>query len=126
MTETFEEKIGFDELLKTMRVINSKNKQQKLGDCINYELEDLMQSINEYNKGGKIVIEIAIGIEEKNELNLQAIVKTTKPKGKIPKNPYYRDQKGQLYLDDPNQLKLISSKQVYELGLTNKEGVIND
>lgn len=126
MTETFEEKIGFDELLKTMRVINSKNKQQKLGDCINYELEDLMQSINEYNKGGKIVIEIAIGIEEKNELNLQAVVKTTKPKGKIPKNPYYRDQKGQLYLDDPNQLKLISSKQVYELGLTNKEGVIND
>lgn len=126
MTETFEEKIGFDELLKTMRVINSKNKQQKLGDCINYELEDLMQSINEYNKGGKIVIEIAIGIEEKNELNLQAVVKTTKPKGKIPKNPYYRDQKGQLYLDDPNQLKLISSRQVYELGLTNKEGVIND
>lgn len=119
MTKTFEEKIGFDELLKTMRVINSKNKQQKLGDCINYELEDLMQSINEYNKGGKIVIEIAIGIEEKNELNLQAVVKTTKPKGKFPKNPYYRDQKGQLYLDDPNQLKLVSL--IFKLLLTKRE-----
>lgn len=85
-----------------------------------------MQSINEYNKGGKIVIEIGIGIEEKNELNLQAVVKTTKPKGKIPKNPFYRDQKGQLYLDDPNQLKLISSRQVYDLTETHQKGAIND
>lgn len=121
-----EENIGFKELLKTVRVINSKNKQQKLGDCIDFELEDLMQSVNEYNKGGKIVIEIGIGIEEKNELNLQAIVKTSKPKGKIPKNPFYRDQKGQLYLDDPNQLKLISSRQVYDLQETHQKGATND
>lgn len=121
-----EEKIGFLQLLKTVRVINSKNKQQKLGDCIDFELDDLMQSINEYNKGGKIVIEIGIGIEEKNELNLQAVVKTTKPKGKIPKNPFYRDQKGQLYLDDPNQLKLILSRQVYDLTETHQKGAIND
>lgn len=121
-----EEKIGFEQLLKTVRVINSKNKQQKLGDCINFELDDLMQAINEYNKGGKITIEIGIGIEEKNELSLQAIVKTTKPKGKIPKNPFYRDQKGQLYLDDPNQLKLISSRQVYDLTETHQKGAKND
>ena len=124
-----EEKIGFEQLLKTVRVINSKNKQQKLGDCINFELDDLMQAINEYNKGGKITIEIGIGIEEKNELSLQAIVKTTKPKGtkgKIPKNPFYRDQKGQLYLDDPNQLKLISLRQVYDLTETHQKGAKND
>ena len=71
-----------------------------------------MQSINEYNKGGKITIEIGIGVEEKNELSIQATVKTTKPKGKIPKNPYYRDQKGNLYMDDPNQLKIFSTRKV--------------
>lgn len=110
-----DEAIGFCELLKTIRVINSKTKQCKLGECIDFELNDLMQAINEYNKGGKITIEINIGIEEKNELSLEATVKTKKPKGKTPKNPFYRNQKGQLYLDDPNQMKLISSRQVYNL-----------
>jgi hypothetical protein len=123
----FEEKIGFSELLKTVRVLNSKNKQQKLGDCVDFELDDLMQAINEYNKGGKITIEIGIEIEEKNELSLKATVKTNKPKGKVPKNPFYRDQKGQLYLDDPNQLKLISPRQVYDLQETHQKGAkVND
>lgn len=120
-----EEKIGFSELLKTIRVLNSKNKQCKLGECIDFELDDLMQAVNEYNKGGKITIEIGIGIEEKNELSLQAVVKTSKPKGKIPRNPFYRDQKGQLYLDDPNQLKLIPRK-VVEIQETHQKGAIND
>ena len=117
-----DDKIGFGELLKTLRVINSKNKQCKLGECIDFELDDLMQAVNEYNKGGKIAIEITIGIEEKNELSLQATVKTTKPKGKIPKNPFFRDQKGGLYLDDPTQLKLIDARKVVEI----ERGAIND
>lgn len=96
-----------------------------MGECIDFELDDLMQAVNEYNKGGKITIEIGIGIEEKNELSLQATVKTSKPKGKIPKNPFYRDQKGQLYLDDPNQLRLIPRK-VVEIQETHAKGAIND
>jgi hypothetical protein len=64
-----EQTVGFKELLLTTRVIDSKNRQCKLGKCIDYELQDLMQAINEYNKGGKINIEICIGVEEKNELN---------------------------------------------------------
>ena len=118
--------VGFKELLQTVRVIDSKNRQCKLGKCIDYELDDLMQSINEYKKVGKITIEIAIGIEEKNELSIQGSVKTSKPKGKTPKNPYYRDQKGHLYMDDPNQLKLISTRQVYDLQETHQKGALND
>ena len=114
-------KVGFKELLQTLRVIDSKNRQTKLGKCIDYEMEDLMQAINEYSKGGKVTIKICIGIEDKNELNLLATVKTSKPKGKIPRNPYYRDQKGQLYLDDPNQLKLFSTRQVVDLQEATKE-----
>lgn len=119
MPEEIEEQtVGFKELLLTTRVINSKNRQCKLGECIDFELEDLMQAINEYNKGGKITIEIGIGIEEKNEISIQANVKTQKPKGKIPKNPYFRDQRGKLYMDDPNQLKIFSTKNVVDI----KEG----
>lgn len=121
-----EQTVGFKELLLTTRTIDSKNRQVKLGKCIDFELDDLMQAINEYNKGGKITIEINIGIEEKNELSIQANVKTSKPKGKIPKNPYFRDQKGHLYMDDPNQLKLISSRQVFDLQETHQKGAIND
>ncbi len=121
-----EQAIGFKELLMTTRTIDSKNRQVKLGKCIDFELEDLMQAINEYNKGGKINIEITIGIEEKNELSIQATVKTSKPKGKTPKNPYYRDQKGNLYMDDPNQLKIFSSKTVVDIAETHQKGAVND
>lgn len=117
--------IGFKELLTTTRVIDSKNRQCKLGKCIDYELEDLMQAINEYNKGGKLTIEIQIGVEERNELSIQSTVKTSKPKGKIPKNPYYRDQKGNLYMDDPNQLKIFSTPKVTSIQEMKGE-VIND
>lgn len=123
---TDDQTVGFKELLLTTRVIDSKNRQVKLGKCIDFELEDLMQSINEYNKGGKITIEIGIGVEEKNELSIQATVKTTKPKVKIPKNPYYRDQKGNLYMDDPNQLKIFSTRKVVEIQETHQKGAIND
>lgn len=114
--------VGFKELLMTTRVIDSKNRQCKLGKCIDFELEDLMQAINEYNKGGKITIDIAIGVEEKNELSIQATVKTSKPKGKIPRNPYYRDQKGRLYMDDPNQIKLFNTRTVVDIKETHQKG----
>lgn len=120
-----QETVGFQELLSVLRVIDSRNKQTKLGKCIDYELEDLMQAINEYNKGGKLVVEINIGIEDKNELSFQAVVKTVKPKGKIPKNPLYMDRKGQLYLDDPDQLRLFSPS-VVNMNNTNEKGAVND
>lgn len=123
---TDDQTVGFKELLLTTRVIDSKNRQVKLGKCIDFELEDLMQAINEYNKGGKITIEIGIGVEEKNELSIQATVKTTKPKGKIPKNPYYRDQKGNLYMDDPNQMKLFSTRPVVDIKEIHQKGAVND
>lgn len=110
-----ENPIGFAEISKTARVVNSRDRTMKLSDCIDFELKDLMQKVNEYNKGGKLTITIDIGIAEKNELNIQAEVKTTAPKGKKPSNPFYRDSKGELYLDDPNQMHLINPQAVRNL-----------
>lgn len=110
-----ENPIGFAEIAKTVRTVNSKDRTMKLSDCIDFELKGLMQKVNEYNKGGKLTITIDIGIAEKNELNIQAEVKTTAPKGKKPSNPFYRDSKGELYLDDPNQMHLIDPQVVRNL-----------
>lgn len=110
-----ENPIGFTEIIQTVRTVNSKDRTMKLKDCIDFELKGLMQKVNEYNKGGKITITIDIGIAEKNELNIQAEVKTNAPKGKKPSNPFYRDSKGELYLDDPNQMHLIDPKVVRNL-----------
>lgn len=107
--------IGFTEIIATIRTVNSKDRTMKLKECIDFELKGLMQKVNEYNKGGKLTIILDIGIAEKNELNIQAEVKTTAPKGKKPNNPFYRDSKGELYLDNPNQMRLIDSQVVRNL-----------
>ena len=110
-----EKPIGFAEIAAITRTVNSKDRTMKLKDCIDFELRELMQKINEYNKGGKLTITLDIGIAEKNELNIQAEVKTQKPKGKKPSNAFYRDNKGELYVDDPNQMHLIDPQTVRNL-----------
>lgn len=115
MSSVTEKPIGFAEIASITRTVNSKDRTMKLKDCIDFELRELMQKINEYNKGGKLTITIDIGIAEKNELNIQAEVKTTKPKGKKPANSFYRDNKGELYIEDPNQMHLIDPQTVRNL-----------
>lgn len=107
-----EQPIGFAEVAELARVINSKDRSMKLSACIDFELNELMQKINEYNKGGKMTITIDIGIAEKNELNIQAEVKTTPPKGKKPSNPFFRDTKGKLYAADPVQPHLFDVAKI--------------
>ena len=115
MSNAVEKPIGFEEIAAITRTVNSKDRTMKLKDCINFELKDLMQKVNEYNKGGKLTITLEIGIGDKNELDFKAEVKATKPKGKKPSNIFYRDHKGELYLDDPNQMHLIDPQVVRNL-----------
>ncbi|DAB04769.1 TPA: hypothetical protein CPT89_01170 [Candidatus Gastranaerophilales bacterium HUM_11] len=110
-----EKPIGFAEIAAMTRTVNSKDRAMKLKDCIDFELKNLLQKVNEYNKGGKLTITLDIGIAEKNELNIQAEVKINAPKGKKPNNSFYRDSKGELYLDDPNQMHLIDPQVVRNL-----------
>lgn len=99
--KVIEQPIGFMDLAAIARVINSKDRAMKLADCIDFELNELMCKINEYNKAGKMTITIDIGIAEKNELDIQAEVKISPPKGKKPSNPFFRDQRGRLFAADP-------------------------
>lgn len=110
-----EKPIGFEEIAATARVVNSKDRTMKLKDCINFELKELMQKVNEYNKSGKLQINIDIGIGEKSELDIQAEVITKKPKGKKPSNTYYRDNKGEIYLDKAEQIHIVSTKEYREM-----------
>lgn len=105
-----EKPIGFTEIAAVARVVNSKDRTMKLKDCIDFELRELMQKINEYNKGGKLTITLDIKIGDKNELDVQAEVATVKPKGKKPTNTFFRDNKGEIYLDVPEQLHVVSTE----------------
>ena len=109
MTEEETKGIGFNELLSTTRVVDSKNRQVKLGKCIDFELSELLQAINKLGKAGSMTIDLKILVGDGNELGIQATVKTKKPNRKTPTNPYYTDVHGNLYLDDPEQLRLFSS-----------------
>ena len=102
-----EKPIGFAEIAATARVVNSKDRTMKL--------KELMQKVNEYNKAGKLQINIDIGIGEKSELDIQAEVITKKPKGKKPSNTYYRDNKGEIYLDVAEQIHIVSTKEYREM-----------
>lgn len=107
-----QDEIKFLELLETIKTVNSKDKTRSLGDCIEDELTEALQKVNEYRKDAEVIIKIKIHSGDRNELNILADVSKKAPKGTIKQNVYYLDSKGGLFLDDPNQLKLIDTKKV--------------
>lgn len=104
--------IRFEDLLETVKTVNAKDKTRFLGQCINDELTESLQKVNEYKKDAELTIKIKIHQADKNEINILADVSKKVPKGAIKQNVYYQDSKGGLYLDDPNQLKLIETRKV--------------
>ena len=110
-----QDEIRLKELLETVKTVNSKDKTMYLGDCINYELTEALQKVNEYKKGAELTIKIQIQQGDRNELNILADVSKKVPKGQIKQNTFYQDSKGVLYLDDPNQMKLLDVRKVENL-----------
>ena len=65
-----------------------------------------MQAISKYSESGKMTITLDFQVAKKSkELNVIATVEIKKPKGKITSNTFYRDEKGNIYLDDPELTK---------------------
>ncbi|MEI7474720.1 MAG: hypothetical protein WCK67_08060 [bacterium] len=118
-----QEEIKFEELLETVKTVNSKDKTRLLGQCINDELTELLQKVNEYKKGAELNIKITIMQGDRNELNILADISKKVPKGKIKQNVFYQDSKGSLYMDDPSQLKLIDARKVESI---NERKAYND
>ena len=110
-----EPNIDFLGLLNTVKVRNSSDKQKKLGDCIEQELQEVLLKVFEYKKDGEIKITLKIKAENGNELNILGNVDKKAPKGQIKQNIFYQDSRGKLYLDDPNQMKIVKNLDDYKV-----------
>ncbi len=113
----------FEDLLDTVKTVNSKDRARKLGDAINDEVTDALQRVNQYRKKAEITLKIQILPEDRNEVNIIADINKKVPKGTVKQNLFYQDSKGDLFEADPSQLKLINSKEVENIS---KRRNVND
>ena len=107
-----EENLTFEQIAQTLQTVNSKNKVMQLDECIDFELRELAQRVYQYRKGAELNITLKFNPDSRNELQVLAEVKTKIPKGKVKENLLYIDSKGNLFQEDPDQLKLLDKKQV--------------
>ena len=100
------ETLKFEHLMANVRSVDNKDRTKYLIDCCNNNLKELMQAISKYSESGKMTITIDFQVAKKSkELNVVASVDIKKPKGKVDHNTFYRDEKGNIYLDDPELTK---------------------
>lgn len=71
-----------------------------------------MQAINKYGKDGQIKITLKFKCVQANEMLVSAEIEGKKPKGQATGTKMFRDLKGRLYLDDPNQMALFDKNNV--------------
>lgn len=94
--------VSFETLLSEIRAVNSKDRTKYLGVAINDDLKELMLAITKYSKSGKLVLTLDFQVaKESKELNIVPDIEIKKTKGKVTSNILYRDDKGNICLDDP-------------------------
>ena len=110
-----QDEIKFEQLLETVKTVNSMDRTRFLGQCIDDELEAALLKVNEYKKDAELTIKIRIHSGDRNEISILADVSKKVPKGAIRQNLYYQDSKGNLFMDDPQQLKLLDARKVEKI-----------
>lgn len=110
-----EQEILFENILAEVRASNCKDKTRFLIDSVNDEIKDLMQAINKYGKDGQIKITLKFKCVQANEMLVSAELESKKPKGQATGTKMFRDLKGRLYLDDPNQMALFDKNNVRKI-----------
>lgn len=98
--------VSFETLLQEIRAVNSKDRTKYLGAALNDDLKELMLAITKYNKSGRLVLTLDFQVaKESKEINIVPDIDLKKPKGKVTSNIMYRDDKGNIRLDDPELTK---------------------
>lgn len=111
-TTSNEDEISFENILAEVRASNHNDRTRLLIDAVNDEIKDVMSAINKYGKNGKITIVLKFDCVQANEMTISAEVDGKKPKGQATGTKMFRDLKGRLYMDDPNQTKLFDANNV--------------
>ena len=115
LTTSYDEEDLFQSILGEVRASNYKDRTRLLIDAINDDLVDMMQAINKYGKDGQMKITLKFKCVQANEMLISAELETKKPKGNATGTKMYRDLKGRLFMDDPNQTKLFPVENVHKI-----------
>ena len=100
------ESLKFEHLLAEVRSVDNKDRTKYLIDCLNNNLKELMQAVSKYGESGSMTLKMDFQVAKKSkELNIVAVVDIKKPKGKVDHNTFYRNDKGEIFLDDPELTK---------------------
>lgn len=108
-----DEKLKFSDMLNSIKVIDSNDRVRLFKDCIEQEFQEIANKVSEYNRDGKLQINIQFKRDKKskNGIDIYADVVKTIPKGQQ-KNPFYLDTRnGGLYFENPNQQSFGVVKQ---------------
>ena len=110
-----DDEILFENILAEVRASNHKDRTRLLIDAMNDEVRDVMQAISKYGKDGSITLKLKFKCVQANEMEISAEVDSKKPKGQATGTKMFRDLKGRLYMDDPNQLKMFETNNVHSI-----------
>lgn len=102
----------FENLLAEVTASDCNDRTKLLIDAVNNEIKDVMSAVNRYSKNGKITINLYFDCVRANEMNISADVVGKKPKERATGTKMYRDLKGRLFMEDPNQTKLFDVNNV--------------
>lgn len=100
-----DEKLKFQDLLSSLRVVDSNDRVRAFKDCVEQEFQEIAQKVSEYNRDGKLTITINFKRDKKskNSIDIYADVVKSIPKGQQ-KNMFYLDTRnGGLYYENPDQ-----------------------
>lgn len=70
-----DEKLKFMDMLSMMRVIDDDDRIRKFSDCIEATFQQVSRKVSEYNKDGKLTIEIKFCVDKKIKTVLTSLQK---------------------------------------------------
>jgi len=102
--------VNFESVLKLSSVRNEvTNRDQNLMDHIETVFSEIRQKVYQRGNKGEMTIKLSLtpDNEDRSQVKVRAEVVSKPPKAKNELN-LYASEKGQLFLDDPNQQKLVN------------------
>ena len=122
------EELDFMQMLSAMRVIDDDDKVRVFKDCIEAQYSVVSRKVAEYKRDGSLTITMKFQPDKKNKnvVNVYAEVKRNIPKGSQCNSFYSDPRTGELYYEDPNQMKLWKGATVHDIKSGKDESAQND
>lgn len=110
------EELMLNDLLQVIETVDSKERVKKLYDCLNDELFEALIRVSASRKAAEVNLKIKIVPIRDREIDFVVDISKKVPKTQIlGKNTFYQNSDGNIFLDDPLQLKLHSQTEIVNI-----------